>query len=226
MAEFRQVANTIALLCFSVALGVYVLADRYLAHLFTSSTSPIVPVVVFTLSSLGVFSGVFTFLLWFYQRFLHVRIFRIYDLAGEWYHVGTIEESGLVRYGEVHVDSDIDGIRMSGTNYREDGKLSSHWQSEAVAIVDRKLVVLYVSDGIARTHPMTRGAMITAMSGMPCVRMSGVWNDTAPFTNRGTVTIFRNQEEYKRHLTLVLEQASNGTADAQRRRPGGSGSEP
>lgn len=226
MKEFRQVANTIALLCFSVALGVYVLADRYLAHLFTSSTPPIVPVVVFALSSLGVFSGIFSLLLWFYQRFLHVRIFRIYDLAGEWYHVGAIEASGSVRYGEVHVDSDIDGIRMSGANYREDGKLSSHWQSEAIAIVDRKLVVLYVSDGVAPSHPMTRGAMIVSMSGMPCVRMSGVWNDTAPFTNRGTVTIFRDQEEYEQHRALALGQESKGAVDGQGRKPDGSGSGP
>jgi len=215
MLEFRRVANTVATICFTIALAVYIFADRYLAHVFSSSASPIVPIIVFALSSLAVYSGVFSVLLWVYQKFLHVRLFSIYDLSGEWFHVGVVEGTTSVRHGPVHVVSDVDRIRMSGTNYLEDGTFSSSWQSEAAAIVERKLVLLYVSEGVAPSHPMTRGAMVLSLMGSPPVKMLGVWNDTAPFTNRGTVTIFRDREEYQQRVKASRKAVSEAACPQQ-----------
>lgn len=216
MLEFRRVVNSVAVICFTIALGVYIFADKYLGPLLVSSQpiSPMIPIIVFALSALGVYSTVFSFLMWFYQRHLHVKIFRIYDLAGKWYHIGVIEQTSSVRHGTVHIVSDVDGIKISGLNYREDGSFSSSWQSETVAIIDRKLVLLYVSEGVAPEHPITRGSMVFNLTGSPPVQMAGVWNDIAPFTNRGTLTIFRNHEEYEERLE-VYRQVRKETGEPQ-----------
>lgn len=205
MTEFRKAINTIAVVCFLISIGFYIFVDNVVTPLLTAQTLPTyIRILILGLSSLGVFTTIFSISFSFYQRYLHVKIFRIYDLSGEWYHIGIVESGSAIRHGPAHIHSDVEGITISGMNYREDNTFSSNWQSEAAAIVNRKLVLIYISEGISRNHPITRGSMVLNLIEAPPVLISGVWNDSAPHNNRGTISIFRNKSEYEERLKVYL----------------------
>lgn len=201
MNDFKRVISSIAAFCFSISLAIFIVVDKFIMPVVGSSiSSKLASILIVVLSSIGIYAILFKFVFWLYQKYLHKMIFRLYDITGEWYHIGTIEGGGSYRHGNANIISELDGITLSGLNYRENGEFSSSWQSEAAAVINNKLVLLFISEGVSPSHPITRGAFILNLAGSPPVRMSGVWNDMAPHKNRGTITLFKDKEEYERNL--------------------------
>lgn len=211
MKEYRGVIDKIAAFCFTIALGAYVMADKFVTPLFASSQPLLhwLSLIILALSSLGLFDMIFKGLLWIYQKYIHVRLFQPYYLSGVWHHIMIVEPEKSVRYGTTYIRSDVDGISLTGEVFRGDGSYSSAFQSEATVATDRRLVVMYVSETVSRPQPISRGGMVLSIISIPPKQFSGTWNDMAPSTKRGRIIFFQDENSYQQELRKFLPQSNS-----------------
>jgi hypothetical protein len=132
------------------------------------------------------------------------------DLSGSWYQItlisGIEDSKERIRHGTCVIEADLDGITISAKNHLADkqSSFSSIWQSEIITMVGNKLVILWMSEGVRQVNAITRGTTVLHIDGKPPSKLFGSFTDASPAVNKGTITIYRNKDEYEKALDMLI----------------------
>jgi len=212
MIKFNKIIITIASACFSISLAIFLIVEK----LIFGNNSSIANILLLAFSTIGVYSMIFSSLIWIYKKYIHKRINNIYNLDGDWFVISEIQGSEKsitsIRHGKCSIDANLsEGIKLTGEHLRIDNTFSSSWSSETADILGGRLVLFYISDGISSHHPISRGVITLNINGSPPTLMNGVWSDIAPLTNRGITSFFRDEAKYLERLDVLKNVYSNET---------------
>lgn len=209
MDNIRKAVGMVSTSCFLTALFAYVVINELVLSSLVEDQR-LIGLIVGFLSAVGVYSVIFQLSYWLYSKYLFKRLDRRMDLSGTWYQIFLIanisDARQRIRHGVCSITSDMYGVTISAKNHRADDEhtFSSSWQSEVTTVVGRKLIILWVSEGVRRENAITRGTMVLHIHGERPTQLIGNFNDASPAMNRGTMTIYREKGEYEAELAKLL----------------------
>lgn len=199
----------IAITCFLLTLIIYrIIVEPVITLLDPSYSIYLIVIIVLT----AIFASIFNFTFYLYDKLLFRYVFKLYNLGGKWHHITYIESpKESLRFGTFDIDRNLMNFEINGRNYFQNKHLRSFFHSKMVAFSGRLIYVQYESrGGEARDDPIRNGVMwLTIDDG----HLTGFWSDVKPSTYNGSITFFRNEDEFDDELEKALEKDKTQTLE-------------
>ena len=192
-----------ALSSFTITITLFlILRDRVLVVYLPDN---VITIIIQILVGVGVFTFIYRYLLKMILFFTRIMSpFRY--LNGNWYQIFTFYNDKYlnVRYGPVQLRMSDDKLLISATSYRLDDidSFSSSWLTTSCIIHSNRLTFLFESRG---KRALTQGIMVYTIEGSPPKRLVGNFNDVAPSSSHGNITLFNSKDEYETELSKYTE---------------------
>lgn len=205
----KRATWAVATFSFAATLAIYQSASKAVLVAFPNSNWLITVIEFF--ASIGVFTILFEICSSVYS-YLSIKFFyRYYDITKDWHQVMIVDGDAplheRIRHGKCNINKVGSDFYISAESYRpNDNTLSSNWQSEAMIVSNKKMTVMYLSEGARRVNNIRRGTIVFNLHGAPPEEIRGIFNDSAPADTSGEITLFSDENSYKIFIEELLSK--------------------
>lgn len=201
----------VAIFSFALTLAVYQVASKAVATFFPTTSWLVILIEFF--ASIGVFTVVFELASSVHSYLGTKFIYKYYDITKDWHQVMIVDGPSpieqRIRYGKCNINKVGNSFFIAAESYRPgDNTLSSNWQSEATLVSNKKITVMYLSEGTRRINNIRRGTIVFNLHGAPPNTIRGIFNDSAPADTSGEITLFSDECEYRAFLKSLVDNES------------------